>query len=375
MEKQTAIRVGHVCSYFDDMFYREFMAAQQRAGLDVRVFYFAQKGRAPLPDGDCPYLRQAMCYGPLDRLSYFGKQEKAFRAFMEAFPGLPFDVLHAHSLFSNGYVAWRVKRKTGLPYVTAVRSGDIKAFFGRMPLLRPLGLRILREAARVVFLSENHRREVLEKYVPERDRAALEAKTLVIPNGIAALFLEDPGAPRAWDGRDRKVRLLTVGLVNPRKNQLAVCRAAEELQKRGYAVEYRVIGRRADEDYARRAADCPCAALLPPMPQAALIGEYRRADVYAMPSVRETFGLAYAEAMSQGLPVLYTRGQGFDGQTPEGAAGYAVAADDAQSLADAVERVLRERERLSAGALAQAARFDWEAIARIYAQIYREALS
>jgi len=43
-----------------------------------------------------------------------------------------------------------------------------------------------------------------------------------------------------------------------------------------------------------------------------------------MPSITETFGLVYAEALSQGLPVLYTRGQGFDRQFEEGEVGYAV---------------------------------------------------
>ena len=37
---------------------------------------------------------------------------------------------------------------------------------------------------------------------------------------------------------------------------------------------------------------------------------YRENDIYVMPSIIETFGLVYAEAMSQGLPVIYTRGQG-----------------------------------------------------------------
>ena len=39
-------------------------------------------------------------------------------------------------------------------------------------------------------------------------------------------------------------------------------------------------------------------------------------DIFVMPSVTELL-LVYAEAMSQGLPVIYTRGQGFDGQFEE----------------------------------------------------------
>ena len=41
-------------------------------------------------------------------------------------------------------------------------------------------------------------------------------------------------------------------------------------------------------------------------------------DIFVMPSINETFGLVYAEAMSQGLPVIYTKGQGFDKQFNDG---------------------------------------------------------
>ena len=43
-----------------------------------------------------------------------------------------------------------------------------------------------------------------------------------------------------------------------------------------------------------------------------------------MTSLGESFGLTYAEAMSQGVPVIYSKGQGFDGQFKEGVVGYHV---------------------------------------------------
>lgn len=39
----------------------------------------------------------------------------------------------------------------------------------------------------------------------------------------------------------------------------------------------------------------------------------RSCSVFAMPSIFETFGLVYLEALSQNLPVVYTKGQGIDG--------------------------------------------------------------
>lgn len=40
---------------------------------------------------------------------------------------------------------------------------------------------------------------------------------------------------------------------------------------------------------------------------------YSKADIFAMPSSYETFGLGYVEAMLQDLPILYTHNEGIDG--------------------------------------------------------------
>ena len=364
------MRVLHVCSYFGDRFYRELMRAERAAGIDLDVFYFAQNGSAPLPVEDADYLRQAFCYNRLDRISYFGKQEKALRALKKTYAGERFDLLHAHSLFSNGYLCRRLKKKLGLPYVVAVRSGDVNQFFARVPLLRGVGAAILREADGVVFLSEKYRDLVLGKYVPAKWREEIQQKCAVVPNGIARVFLENPGAPKAYAPEDRRLRLITVAFVNDLKNQRTVCRAAGLLETRGYQVRYRVIGRKEDEGYAEEVLRDPRVEYSGAMPQEQLIGEYRAADVFVMPSHKETFGLTYVESMSQGVPVIYSRGQGFDGQFPEGEVGFAVEPDSAEEIADAVERILKDYKRMSENAVNGSARFEWSAIAARYRDLY-----
>ena len=53
-------------------------------------------------------------------------------------------------------------------------------------------------------------------------------------------------------------------------------------------------------------------------PKEQVLAHLRKNDIFIMPSYHETFGLVYAEAMSQGLPVIYTKGQGFDGFFEDG---------------------------------------------------------
>lgn len=95
---------------------------------------------------------------------------------------------------------------------------------------------------------------------------------------------------------------------------------------------------------------------------------YRRAQVFVTASRRETYGMAVADALAHGLPVVTTR----TGAAPDlvgTEAGIVVPADDAGALADALGRVLSDaslRERLAAGARRQRDRLpSWdEAVSR-----------
>jgi len=70
----------------------------------------------------------------------------------------------------------------------------------------------------------------------------------------------------------------------------------------------------------------------------------RRATVYVQPSRAETFGLATAEAMALGLPVVATCTGGLRDHIVEGRTGLSVAADDPAALADAIARMLDDAE-------------------------------
>ena len=75
--------------------------------------------------------------------------------------------------------------------------------------------------------------------------------------------------------------------------------------------------------------------------------------------------------MSQGLPVIYSRGEGFYGQVPEGSAGYAVDPHSTEEVAEAILRVVREYRQLSARCPELAKRFDWDRIVEQYRESYR----
>lgn len=89
-----------------------------------------------------------------------------------------------------------------------------------------------------------------------------------------------------------------------------------------------------------------------------------------MPSKKETFGLVYVEAMSQGLPVIYSKGQGFDGQFPEGYVGYHVKYNDVDEIVKKIKEILKNYNNMSINAAKSAKKFNWKDISKEYIEIY-----
>ena len=95
---------------------------------------------------------------------------------------------------------------------------------------------------------------------------------------------------------------------------------------------------------------------------AALAVEYQRADWFVLPSYHEGYGMALAEALARGLPIISTTAGAIPDTVPA-EAGLLVPPGDEAALAEALARVMTEpglRERLMAGArAARRALPDW----------------
>ena len=108
-----------------------------------------------------------------------------------------------------------------------------------------------------------------------------------------------------------------------------------------------------------------------------IVALYRKATVFVSASRFEGFGFPAAEAMACGAPVIVSRG----GALPEvaGEAGIVTEVEDADGLADALERVLSDPElqqQMSAACAARAhSAFRWDEHARASLDLYYDALS
>ena len=111
-------------------------------------------------------------------------------------------------------------------------------------------------------------------------------------------------------------------------------------------------------------------ALLGAAPHEQLTSLYAAADLFVLPSRFEGYGMAYAEAIAHGVPVVGTKAGAIPQTVPAGA-GVLLPPDDVDALAAALQRLIEnpeERERLAAGA--RAARFpSWREQAALFAAV------
>ena len=94
-----------------------------------------------------------------------------------------------------------------------------------------------------------------------------------------------------------------------------------------------------------------------------------------MPSLHDTFGLTYIEALSQQLPIVYTKGQGVDGlfENIDNPVGIAVNPLSVDEIAEVIEIILKNPEKYS-NRQVDFNMFDWAKIAEQYIKDYEEVI-
>jgi glycosyltransferase involved in cell wall biosynthesis len=212
--------------------------------------------------------------------------------------------------------------------------------------------------------------------------SAATARMLVTDYAVAGerIAVAPPGTDRsaamATGRADGVVRLLSVGAVVPRKGFDILIAALATLTDLPWRLVIAGDITRDAATVARLDADIAARGLggrievLGAVDDERLDALYAAADVFVLASRFEGYGMAYAEAIARGLPVIGTTGGAIPDTVPA-EAGVLVPPDDAAALARALRRVVgsaEDRRQLAAGAKrASAALPTWRSSAQMFA--------
>lgn len=366
------MNILHICPSFNNPLYAEIVE-RQLVNNNIRVFYFRGK-KEGLPNGEKEYVDGVMPYNNIDRFFFKIKEKKILKKFFGLYKPDEFDICHAHTLFVSGYIALQAKKKWGLKYIVAVRGTDINLFFRYRYNLRKIGIEILCNAEKIIFMSNCHKIEVFEKYIPTQFKEELSEKSVVKYNGINNFWLKENKSAKHLR-KNEILSLIYYGDINKNKNLELTMKVVEKFISEGQNVEFTVIGRILDRKYEEIFKCKRYIKYIEFKPKEELIHYLRNADIFIMPSLSETFGLSYIEAMSQGIPIIYTRGQGIDGVFEEGTVGYHVNPHDIEETYNAIKRVLSDYEKFSNACIEESKQFSWDVIVDDYQKIYDSLLS
>jgi len=230
------------------------------------------------------------------------------------------------------------------------------------PLAAETGL----DARAAATLEDSERRALVHaRAVIVTSRATADAlrRYDVAPERVVVAAPGTDPAPLARSSRDRAgnaapCRLLCVATLTPRKGHDLLFRALASLGDRPWHLvcagsfdrDLATAARLREQMQALRIGDR--VDLLGDLNTDALAIQYDLADVFVLPTLYEGYGMAVAEALARGLPVVSTATGGI-AELVGDAAGIVVAPGDLEAFTAALSRVLDDadlRERLADGA-------------------------
>ncbi len=302
-----------------------------------------------------------------------------------------YDVVHAHYWLSGqvGRIAadrWEVPLVHTGHTLALVKNASLAPGDTPEPQARVLGERlVVAEADALVASTPGEARDLVALYDADPQRVHV-----VEPGVDLDHFVPVSPAARARARAERGLPadrpvVLFAGRVQPLKAPDVLVRALGELRATGRDVPLLVVlggpsGRASSVDDLRAlAASCGVAddvVLRPPADRDALVGWYHAADVVAMPSRSESFGLVAAEAQASGVPVVAAAVGGLRSIVDDGVSGRLVPGHDPARWADVLDDALADPERLAAwgyGAREVAERYGWDTAADQMLKVYEVA--
>ena len=274
---------------------KNFVEAWENLGHEIRIikpnFLFNSFLRKK------PFYKSGI-YGNVENINYFlpfvGNIKNKIKTKFEP------DIVIAHMpsglIFAN---------KLDLPFVAGVHVSDLEVLSNPIYSIyfKSELEKAYKNATKIACRSEALKKKFLKLYPQYED------KTFVCYSGIDVEPIK-----RIWQPKN-KVKVLTCANLIKRKNVDLVIKECEKLD-----VDLTIIGEGKELANLKKLSSKP--RFLGYLEHSLVLEEMKTADIFALPSINETFGMVYLEAMAMGCITICRKNDGISGIIKDGENGY-----------------------------------------------------
>ncbi|MFY1674942.1 D-inositol-3-phosphate glycosyltransferase [Plantactinospora sp. WMMB334] len=312
-----------------------------------------------------------------------------------------YDLIHSHYWLS-GQVGWLAKERWGVPLVhtahTLAKVKNVRLAEGDRPepKARVIGEeQVVAEADRLVANTTVEARDLISRYSADPERVEVVRPGVDLDRFTPARLGREEAARAAARRRlglpERGAIVAFVGRIQPLKAPDVLLHAFAEMRIRqpeiARSLTVVIAGGPSGSglekptsliELAGRLGVADAVRFLPPQTGEDLPALYRAADLVAVPSHNESFGLVALEAQACGTPVVAAAVGGLVTAVRDGVSGVLVDGHHPPDWARVLGSLLaapRRRAELARGAVEHARAFSWACTAAGLLAVYREAMA
>ena len=291
------------------------------------------------------------------------------------------DIVHSHTWYTN-LAGFYAKQLYDVKLVATIHSLEPKRPWKREAMGNAYRLSswaeetCLNSCDKIIAVSKEDKKDIMDCYSIEEKRIE------VIPNGVDIKRYRKMESPPILERYHvKKPYVLFLGRLSRQKGIFDAVEASQDLSK---DVKLVLVTGKADEmglerELAEKVEERENIIWIHKMlTEAEAVALYSSAEVFLSPSVYEPFGIMNLEAMACGRPVVSTRVGGIKDVVVDGVTGFLVNPQSPKDLAEAVNRILSDKELAekmgNEGRRRVEREFSWERIAEKTLNLYKTLL-
>ena len=293
------------------------------------------------------------------------------------FKGYQYHTVHAHYVFPSGIIGLFFKLIWRSKLVVTSHGGDIDKMAKKNTIILKVTMYILNKADFVIAVGQRLYQEIMDHYQVEPKKLLL--LSMGVNRNIFRKIAEKETMKSKWKINKNIPVILFVGNITRNKGLIDLIKAFSLVKKQISQAELHIIGSAKNKTFVEELTSIiekdsiEGITFHEPKPQHEIAEWMNAADVFALPSYIEGFGLVALEAMACGTPVVASNVGGLSYLLNNGS-GILVPPSDSKALSEGISQVLTNkatRDTLIQNGLKRAEEHDQQTIINKLKEIYR----